>query len=54
MYQKNILQLASDRFLDDLECNLSRCKEFFNKWYVPNNVTLVISGDFEPTKKQKN
>lgn len=33
--------------LEDLQnATLSDVKEFFRKWYVPNNVTLVISGDF--------
>lgn len=34
--------------LEDLQnTTLSDVKEFFKKWYVPNNVTLVISGDFD-------
>lgn len=34
--------------LDDLQAaTLSDVKEFFNRWYVPNNVTLVVSGDFD-------
>ncbi len=34
--------------LDDLQnATLADVKEFFNRWYVPNNVTLVISGDFD-------
>ena len=34
--------------LEDLQnATLADVKEFFRKWYVPNNVTLVISGDFD-------
>lgn len=34
--------------LEDLQnATLSDVKEFFRRWYVPNNVTLVISGDFD-------
>lgn len=37
--------------LEDLQnATLADVKEFFNKWYVPNNVTLVISGDFDPAQ----
>ncbi|SFC72799.1 M16 family metallopeptidase [Pseudoalteromonas denitrificans] len=33
--------------LDDLQsATLQDVKDFYKKWYVPNNVTLVISGDF--------
>ncbi|MFC6999949.1 M16 family metallopeptidase [Rufibacter roseus] len=35
--------------LDDLQsATLADVKEFYRQWYVPNNVTLVVSGDFEP------
>jgi len=27
---------------------LTDVKNFFKKWYVPNNATLVLSGDFDP------
>lgn len=34
--------------LDDLQAaTLADVKEFFRRWYVPNNVTLVVSGDFD-------
>lgn len=34
--------------LEDLQAaTLSDVKEFFRRWYVPNNVTLVVSGDFD-------
>lgn len=34
--------------LDDLQAaTLSDVKQFFRRWYVPNNTTLVIAGDFE-------
>lgn len=37
--------------LEDLQnAALSDVKEFFNNWYVPNNTTLVISGDFDAPK----
>ncbi len=35
--------------LEDLQnAELADVKEFFRRWYVPNNVTLTISGDFDP------
>ena len=34
--------------LKDLQsATLADVKEFYNKWYVPNNVTLTIAGDFD-------
>jgi len=34
--------------LDDLQAaRLNDVKQFFRKWYVPNNTTLVVAGDFE-------
>jgi len=34
--------------LEDLQnATLEDVKEFFRSWYVPNNVTLVVSGDFD-------
>ena len=37
--------------LDDLQrATLDDVKEFFRRWYVPNNVTLVVAGDFEPAQ----
>ncbi len=34
--------------LDDLQnATLADVKEFFRRWYVPNNVTLVVAGDFD-------
>lgn len=34
--------------LEDLQnATLDDVKEFYNKWYVPNNATLVIAGDFD-------
>ncbi|MEL7002030.1 MAG: pitrilysin family protein, partial [Bacteroidota bacterium] len=33
--------------LEDVQnATLADVKEFFNRWYVPNNTTLIISGDF--------
>jgi zinc protease len=35
--------------LEDLQkATLDDVKEFYRKWYVPNNATLVIAGDFDP------
>ena len=35
--------------LEDLQnATLDDVKEFFRKWYVPNNVTLTVAGDFDP------
>ena len=37
--------------LEDLQnATLADVKEFFRRWYVPNNVTLVISGDFNESE----
>ena len=37
--------------LDDLQnATLADVKEFFRRWYVPNNVTLVVAGDFDPAQ----
>ncbi|HKO43726.1 MAG TPA: pitrilysin family protein [Pyrinomonadaceae bacterium] len=37
--------------LDDLDrATLPDVKEFFRRWYVTNNVTLVIAGDFDPAQ----
>jgi len=34
--------------LEDLQnATLQDVKDFFNRWYVPNNVTLTIAGDFD-------
>ena len=34
--------------LEDLQnATLQDVKDFYNKWYVPNNVTLTIAGDFD-------
>ncbi|MEO5859932.1 MAG: pitrilysin family protein, partial [Pyrinomonadaceae bacterium] len=34
--------------LDDLQnATLADVKEFFRRWYVPNNVTLTVAGDFD-------
>ncbi len=34
--------------LEDLDrATLEDVKEFFRRWYVPNNVTLVVAGDFD-------
>ncbi|MFC5479344.1 M16 family metallopeptidase [Massilia suwonensis] len=40
--------------LDDLQnATLDDVKEFFRFWYVPNNVTLVLAGDFDPVQARK-
>ncbi len=28
-------------------------KEFFRRWYVPNNVTLTVAGDFDPVQAKQ-
>ena len=34
--------------LEDLQnATLQDVKDFYNRWYVPNNVTLTIAGDFD-------
>jgi zinc protease len=40
--------------LDDLEnATLADVKEFYRQWYVPNNSTLVIAGDFDTAQARK-
>jgi len=40
--------------LEDLQnATLDDVKEFFRKWYVPNNVTLTIAGDFDPANAKE-
>lgn len=40
--------------LEDLQnATLDDVKEFFRRWYVPNNVTLIIAGDFDPVQAKK-
>lgn len=40
--------------LEDLQnATLGDVKEFFRKWYVPNNVTLTVAGDFDPVQAKK-
>ena len=37
--------------LEDLQnATLQDVKDFFNRWYVPNNVILTIAGDFDKTQ----
>jgi zinc protease len=37
--------------LEDLEnSTLADVKEFYRRWYVPNNATLVVAGDFDPVQ----
>lgn len=40
--------------LEDLDrATLADVKEFYRRWYVPNNVTLVVAGDFDPVQARK-
>ena len=40
--------------LEDLQnATLKDVKTFFRKWYVPNNATLVLSGDFDSAQAKK-
>jgi zinc protease len=40
--------------LEDLQnATLADVKEFFRRWYVPNNVTLTVAGDFDPVEAKK-
>jgi len=37
--------------LEDLQnATLQNVKDFYNRWYVPNNVTLVVAGNFDPAE----
>ncbi|MDO6492311.1 MULTISPECIES: M16 family metallopeptidase [unclassified Cellulophaga] len=40
--------------LEDLQnATLQDVKDFYNKWYVPNNVTLTIAGDFDKNQAKE-
>lgn len=40
--------------LEDLQnATLADVKEFYRRWYVPNNVTLTVAGDFDPVQAKK-
>ncbi|HEV7645971.1 MAG TPA: pitrilysin family protein [Pyrinomonadaceae bacterium] len=40
--------------LEDLQnATVADVKEFFRHWYVPNNVTLTVAGDFDPAQAKK-
>ncbi|NVK53874.1 MAG: insulinase family protein, partial [Flavobacteriaceae bacterium] len=40
--------------LEDLQnATLDDVKTFFKKWYVPNNATLVLSGNFDPEQAKE-
>ncbi len=40
--------------LEDLDnAQLSDVKDFFRRWYVPNNVTLTVAGDFDTVQAKK-
>ena len=40
--------------LEDLQnATLEDVKNFYKRWYVPNNVTLTIAGDFDVTQTKK-
>lgn len=40
--------------LDDVQnATLADVKEFYRRWYVPNNVTLTVAGDFDPVQARK-
>jgi len=40
--------------LEDLQnATLADVKEFYNRWYVPNNVTLTIAGDFDTAQTKE-
>ena len=40
--------------LEDLQnATIADVKEFFHRWYVPNNVTLVVAGDFDTAQAKK-
>ena len=40
--------------LEDLDnATLADVKEFFRRWYVPNNCTLIVTGDFDTAQARK-
>lgn len=40
--------------LEDLQnATLQDVKDFYNRWYTPNNTTLTIAGDFDPAQTKE-
>src|SRR6188768_4352966 len=40
--------------LEDLQnATLADVKEYYRRWYVPNNVTLILAGDFDPVQAKQ-
>lgn len=40
--------------LEDLQnATLQDVKDFYNRWYTPNNTTLTIAGDFDPVQTKE-
>ncbi len=40
--------------LEDLQnATLQDVKDFYNRWYTPNNTTLTITGDFDPAQAKE-
>ncbi|MFT6417422.1 MAG: zinc protease [Dokdonia sp.] len=40
--------------LEDLQnATLQDVKDFYNRWYTPNNTTLTIAGDFDPAQAKE-
>ncbi len=36
-------------WMEDIEnYSVDLCQDFFDSWYVPNNCTLILTGDFDP------
>ena len=36
-------------WMEDIEnYSVELCQDFFDSWYVPNNCTLILTGDFDP------
>ena len=50
-FQKHPYRFPIIGLMEDLgNINIEKCKEFFKKYYAPNNAVIVIAGDFDKKK----
>ncbi|MBI4369269.1 MAG: insulinase family protein [Elusimicrobia bacterium] len=51
LYKGHPLGLTTLGSMDHLKNpNVSRMKEYFDRYYVPNNMAVILAGDFEPAE----
>ncbi len=54
MFKKHPYQNTTIGKMEDLDAaTLEEFKTFFKKYYIPNNATLVVAGDFNPVETKK-